>query len=565
MTNDGLPDLTVGSEGKVLVMKTRPVIGVSFSMRFEPAEIRLSVFECPDPKELGKDLSFQLCINTNKKTPLYKDRISARLMYTVTLDSGRTQIRARFKDGGQSQNKAVTVTEGNVCSEHTYQLPECVEDSLSPLTVTLNFSLSGTPVLSEDSPSRHVGQVKFQKNCGSDVQCQDDLRITSFLDSEGTAQLVVGVSLEVNLTIAVQNHGEDSYNSRVVISYPAGLSYRKVTLAQSNKRVSVSCNPLDEAKQVTCDVNKPLLRPNTTAIFVVSFHVSSTADLGDTLSMMANITSDNNDTITDVMRSSARLNVLYGIYVTITSLEESTRHTNFSSRETSDKSSTRYVQHVYKVNNLGQRALPLSVFFMIPVKLKDDPLWEKVEIKSSELGLSNCMVTTHVPAPKNSEDILKTRPVLDCTVATCTYFTCNVSNMEVRTAITFTMSGQVTGQWSQQTQQTKLSLQSEAQILYNTRRYRHILEQNERFVRAQVQARCPPPPGSAGFTEDTNKTGPGRKVSQKWQIYWKGMVPFWSYRSLCQPEECSRRAETSPEFSNKTAGVGRVHAHVHFC
>ncbi|CAH2308238.1 integrin alpha-M-like [Pelobates cultripes] len=488
MSSDGLPDLAVGSKGNVLIMRTRPVLGVSISMTFEPPEIPLSVYECPDPKDFRKELRMEVveiaraqtvCISGYHRQPASRRQTGRQ----AGRQTGR-QLLAGRQAGRQADRQA-----GRQAASHRQaKKEECVEDSMSPLRVVLNFSMSGVPVMSEDSSTSHIGQVPFQKNCGSDGVCQDDLSVTSSFGS--LPQLVVGVNLEVNLTVSVQNHGDDSYNSQVLISYPGGLSYRRVSLEQSNKRVIISCAALDEQIQVNCGVNNPLLRPNTTAKFVVSFHVSGMADLGDSLSMTASVTSDNVNG-TEVMKSEAQLKVVYGIYVTITSLEESTKNINFSSQEMNKESNTRHVQHVYRINNLGQHALPLSVSFMIPLRLQDDLLWEKIVITSSESdnspGPANCTVIGEIPAPENSQELLRARPLLDCNVTTCCHFICNISHMEIRAAITFTVSGQVTTAWAKQTELPKVPLQSRAEIGYDFGKYQHILDQNERFVRAQAQ------------------------------------------------------------------------------
>ncbi|XP_039472559.1 integrin alpha-M-like [Oreochromis aureus] len=36
----------------------------------------------------------------------------------------------------------------------------------------------------------------------------------------------------LDVTVSVANRGENSYNSRVILTYPAGLSYRKFTIQQ---------------------------------------------------------------------------------------------------------------------------------------------------------------------------------------------------------------------------------------------------------------------------------------------------------------------------------------------
>ncbi|KAM4698727.1 integrin alpha-M-like [Rhinophrynus dorsalis] len=488
MTKDGLPDLTIGSEGRVLIFRSRPVLGISVSMTFEPSEILLASYECPDHKKGEAATRISVCVTSSLRSSTARGAVSAQLKYTLLLDAGRSQTRAVFDGSGRSVEKTLQLRQGPVCEMHSIRLPECVEDSLSPLRVAMNLSVSGESVLSEDSRTNHSEQVSFQKNCGSDGVCQDDLRITaSFRD---LTQLVIGVSLEVNVTVSVQNHGEDSYNTLTLISHPTGLSYRKVSLIQSNRRfMTISCSAQESQRQVNCGINNPLLRPNATAIFVVTFHVSTMADLGDTLTLPANVTSENGGSSTDFMRSTARIKVLYGVYVTVRSLDESTKYTNFSSE--SDKSSTRSVQHVYRVINLGQRPLPLSVVFLVPVRLKEIHVWEGTNITSSQSEFTNsstvCTNTGETSPTEDFKEHLKTHQLLDCTVSTCVRFECNVSSLDIQNSIQFTITGQVTKDWAMQTEQKKVFLQSMAEIRYDSERYRHILEQSQPFLQAQTQ------------------------------------------------------------------------------
>ncbi|KAG9462111.1 hypothetical protein GDO78_014881, partial [Eleutherodactylus coqui] len=143
---------------------------------------------------------------------------------------------------------------------------ECVEDSLTPLRISLNFSLIGNPVLSEDSRTSRSGEILFEKNCGADGVCEDDLEMN--LTFTSLQPLVVGLSLDVNLTVSVTNKGEESYNARVLIPFPPDLSYRRVSLLQSNKRATITCATEEDQRVVSCGVNRPLLRPNTTNCFV---------------------------------------------------------------------------------------------------------------------------------------------------------------------------------------------------------------------------------------------------------------------------------------------------------
>lgn len=46
--------------------------------------------------------------------------------------------------------------------------------------------------------------------------------------------LVVGSSLELNVTVTLWNEGEDSYGTVIHFYYPTGLSYRRVLGTQVN-------------------------------------------------------------------------------------------------------------------------------------------------------------------------------------------------------------------------------------------------------------------------------------------------------------------------------------------
>ncbi|XP_075034839.1 integrin alpha-M-like [Mixophyes fleayi] len=478
MTKDGLPDLTVGSEGRVLILSSRPVLAVSVSIRIEPREIPLSSYECSESSRKDPPTTINVCFTSALRSISATAGTSAQVNYTLLLDAGRTQSRALFSDTPISVShivaKSMQLTDRESCTRHTIRLPECVDDSLTPLRVTLNYSLIGNPVLSEDSRMTQSEEISFAKNCGGDGVCEDNLRVN--LTFTGLTQLVVGTSLDVNLTVSVTNQGDDSYNTRVLIPFPSGLSYRRVSLVESNKRVTVVCSTEESQRVVICGVNNPLLRPNTTVIFMVSFHVASTSELGDTLTMTANVTSNNGGAVTDLMTSSSQVGVLYAIYVTVSSLEDSSKYQNYSSDDTR-------VQHVYRVNNLGGRRLPLSVIFLVPVKLGDSVVWEKTNIVSSQPQLTKCTVMGETPGAANYQELLKTTPILNCSVGSCLRTICNISDLDLQISLTFTISGPVTKDWTTQTEQLKISLQSSAEIVYDSRTYHQSLH----FIKAQAQ------------------------------------------------------------------------------
>lgn len=42
----------------------------------------------------------------------------------------------------------------------------------------------------------------------------------------------VGIDEVINVTVSVESREENSYNSHIILTYPAGLSFRKFTILQ---------------------------------------------------------------------------------------------------------------------------------------------------------------------------------------------------------------------------------------------------------------------------------------------------------------------------------------------
>lgn len=52
----------------------------------------------------------------------------------------------------------------------------------------------------------------------------------------------MGIDDLLNVTVSVENSEENSYNSHILLTYPVGLSYRKVTVLQVRHQHQVCIN-----------------------------------------------------------------------------------------------------------------------------------------------------------------------------------------------------------------------------------------------------------------------------------------------------------------------------------
>ncbi|KAJ7314125.1 hypothetical protein JRQ81_006063 [Phrynocephalus forsythii] len=497
LTGDGLPDVAVGAEGRVLLLRTRPVLSVTSSISFNPPLLPLPAFECQDQETLNKEVSKATVCLTIKSDPRFTlGNILSTIRYTLALDHGRTKIRAIFAGGSGSSSITEEMQVGltTKCKDYRITLPTCIEDSLNPINLHLNYTLTGEPihgagnlrpVLGEDQPHQFTASLPFEKNCGKDGVCKDQLK-TSF-NFSGLDTLVVGLTPELNATVFIQNSGEDSYSTTVTFLYPSALSYRRFILLQSNRKyVMINCASPPAAEEAlvrntTCGINHPIFRTGAEVIFIATFSVAQEANLGSVVHINATASSENNGPITQDMIHHEKLSVKYAVFVFVNAIDESTKSVNFSDGQEGE---SRVVEHRYEVKNTYQRKVPVSVRFQFPVKLNGTWIWNaSLEIPSELFHLVQCAPEKETPGSKDFVKQLRERPILDCSVASCKTIRCDITSLDVQQPLELRINGTVGFKWVSQTQQNTLTLVSSAQIFYDEKKY----FQKEGFVQSQVK------------------------------------------------------------------------------
>uniref|UniRef100_F6X2Y4 Uncharacterized protein n=1 Tax=Ornithorhynchus anatinus TaxID=9258 RepID=F6X2Y4_ORNAN len=483
LTQDGLVDVAVGARGQALLLRSRPVLRVDVSLRFVPPELARAVFDCGEQTVLRREAGeARLCLTVRKSSRdrLDEGDIQSSVTYDLALDPGRLNPRAVFD---QTKNRTLraqqTIGLGENCESVRLLLPECVEESVTPIILRLNFSLLGQPiassgqlrpVLAEGSQDLFTASLLFEKNCGADSICQDDLNVTFSFSSQQT--LVVGTSPDLSVTVTVRNEGEDSYGTMVTFSYPPGLSLRRVSVLQNPRQPRaprLTCEST-RPRSSSCSISHPIFREGAEATFLVTFDVPPTADFGSTLLLSANATSDNIPKMKNAFFQK-ELPVRYGINVVISSGEQSTSYLNFSA---SEEKSSHVLQHQYHVNNLGLRSLNVTVTFRIPVELNGLPVWTKAEVVPPQVPSAP---DTFLPPPP---------PPGNCSIAVCRVIQCPIASFQVREELTFTLQGSLSFGWVGQTKQKRLSVLSSATLSFDTERFAQFPGQ-EGFLTAQTK------------------------------------------------------------------------------
>ncbi|KAF3814073.1 hypothetical protein GH733_018105 [Mirounga leonina] len=422
LTQDGLVDLAVGARGQVLLLRSRPVLNVGVAMRFMPSEVAKAVYQCwGDVPSTLEAASATVCLSIHKSSLDQLGDVQSSIRYDLALDPGRLISRAIFDETkNRTLTRRKTLGMGDYCETIKLLLPDCVEDVVNPIILRLNFSLVGEPipssqnlrpVLAVGSQDLFTASLPFEKNCGQDHLCEGDLNIN--LSFSGLQTLVVGSSLELNVTVTLWNEGEDSYGTVIHFYYPAGLSYRRVL--------------------------------GTQGTFIVTFDVSYKATLGNKLLLKANASSENNKPTTNKTTFHLELPVRYAVYMVISRKEESTKYFNFS---TSDKKSKKEAEHRYRVNNLSQRDVAISINFWVPILLNGVAVWDVAVVAPSQS--LPCVSEREPPQHPGFLTQIPGSLVLNCSIADCLRFRCDLPSFGIQEELDFILKGKLNFGWVSQ-------------------------------------------------------------------------------------------------------------------
>ncbi|XP_042828045.1 integrin alpha-D-like isoform X2 [Panthera tigris] len=496
LTQDGLVDLAVGARGQVLLLRSQPVLNVGVTMRFMPSEVAKAVYQCweevPTTLEAG---NATVCLTIRKSSLDHLGDVQSSVRYDLALDPSRLISRAIFDETkNRTLSRRKTLGLGDYCETIKLLLPDCVEDVLSPIILHFNFSLAGEPIPSSENlrPVLAVGSqdlfnasLPFEKNCGQDHLCEGDLSVS--LISSGLQTLVVGSSLELNVTVTLWNEGEDSYGTVINFYYPAGLSYRRVLGTQQphQRPLRLECEAAptgnESLRSSSCSINHPIFHEGTKGTFLITFDVSYKATLGDKLFLRANVSSENNKPTSSKTTFQLELPVKYAVYMVISRQEESTKYFNFS---TSGEKSKKEAEHRYRVNNLSQRDLAISIHFWVPILLNGVAVWDVAVVAPSQ---SLPCVSEREP-PQHPEFLTQIPGslVLNCSIADCLRFRCDLPSFGIQEEAEFILKGNLSFDWVSQTLQKKVLIVSVAEITFNRSMYSQLPGQ-EAFLSAQME------------------------------------------------------------------------------
>ncbi|XP_071764788.1 integrin alpha-M-like [Centroberyx gerrardi] len=417
LSRDSLPDLAVGSKGTVLLLRSQPIVMVEAQVSFNPTKIPPNN-DCLNPLSNTAQICFTMTRHSEVQTA------QARINYTLTLDFTRKapNHRANFNGKQREETKSFILNLQQLCFRHNFFIEACPDDALNELSNELRFTFEGVPSserlrpsLAQQAQTKTYHPLGFEINCGADDNCVDNLKVD--FNFTRSSEVKVGIDELLNVTVSMENTEENSYNSRVILTYPAELSYRKFTPLQGR----VECNSLDSEDGLTrgksdCTIDKPIFKNNAKALFIVSYGIDSNSQLDRKILITANATSGNVEHSQESeLYKMKEIAVKYSIFA---SIESSLSYTNFSFGKNNLQ---KPVQHSIMVLNV-LRAVDMTVVFKVPVKLGDKDIW----VDPRSIQIQGCQrYKDEEPTVPDFVAQLKKNQTVDCSVARCSVFKCN--------------------------------------------------------------------------------------------------------------------------------------------
>nr|XP_020757278.1 integrin alpha-L isoform X1 [Odocoileus virginianus texanus] len=365
LSGDGLADVAVGAEGQVIVLSSRPVVDIITNMSFSPAEIPVHEVECSysTSNQKKEGVNITVCFQVKSLISTFQGHLVANLTYTLQLDGHRTRSRGLFPGGKHELTRNIAVTSVKSCFMFWFHFPLCIQDLISPINVSLSYSLweeEGTPrdpraqgrdipPILKPSPHSETKEIPFEKNCGEDKTCEADLKLTFSDMGSKILRLTPSASLSVGLTL--RNTAEDAYWVQVTLTFPQGLSFRKVETLKPHSHVPVGCEELPEeimlqSRALSCNVSSPIFGADSVVDIQVMFHTLQKDSWGDFIKLDASVSCNNeNLSLLEDNSVTASIPVMYPINILTKDQENSTLYISF----TPESPKTQYVKHIYQV------------------------------------------------------------------------------------------------------------------------------------------------------------------------------------------------------------------------
>ncbi|XP_067221175.1 integrin alpha-E isoform X2 [Chanodichthys erythropterus] len=273
------PYIAVGSQGRVTVFKTIPVVVIKPVITVTPKEILLT-------QQMSKlDVIFSVCFEV-RKGKLQTEEILP-LHYQIDLDSNVDKKRI-IADNSDVLKKTVTLMPDEECTRIDLQYLGC-SDCFSPIKIKLDFSLASHPngapirILDVFTPNEVVKEISLENDCNA-RDCKPSITLSHSKMSE--TMIIIGETQSLNINFTLTNTEDPSYMTTLTVTYPSILSQKKIEGAPC---------PVKNDNQIQCNIQHPVFKRDTQTNLFISWQLNDNdfkSELRNS-EIIANLTSQN--------------------------------------------------------------------------------------------------------------------------------------------------------------------------------------------------------------------------------------------------------------------------------
>ncbi|XP_017579451.1 integrin alpha-E isoform X2 [Pygocentrus nattereri] len=276
--------ISVGSEGRVTVLKTVPVIILEPQISVGHTEISLA------QQGKGKSNEFKTTLNICFNEQRNKIISGETLKIQVQIDMDSDKEDKRLIDN-QEKRFIFILTNEQTCLKTRY--PEYVGcyDCFTPIKIKVHFTLvpvlDGIPVrvLDAFTPTESIKEIPFEKEC-KELNCTSNISLAN--STLSTDLIIIGSSETLTMTFDLLNSGDNSYMTTLTLSYPEIL--------QSKKNGGGQCEVKKDELQIVCKLLHPVFRRGAQNKVTIAWQpIDKKSDLSDG-TITAVLTGGNNGT-----------------------------------------------------------------------------------------------------------------------------------------------------------------------------------------------------------------------------------------------------------------------------
>ncbi|XP_029467169.1 integrin alpha-E isoform X3 [Rhinatrema bivittatum] len=412
LTRDGLIDITVGSFGKICVLRSRPVIKLKAELIFSPDKVLI----WPVDNTIQAQLCFKILSPfSDKERDIQKSYITYRLELDVTME----QKRITFESREHSKEEKLRITE-SYCAVHSLTVLPCDQDCFTNITITVSYSLENTdemrdlpaPFLDKSEPTQASFQLPYKRNCNKTI-CVADLKLTTHLSEE---ELRVGLTKDLTMDLSLANTGDDSYLTTLLMMYPKNLQFRKIL--ESPSPITVCAKPVSvtsSLSSMTCKIGHPVFKKSVANFSVIwQLDEAKFTDPDSTATISINVTSTNEGA--ETISEQRNLPVKHCFSAVLTKLTPDI-YVNISQGSTKTKG----IEFKFNINGENPYEVPVLLKILIPVEIKDRKVMSLKEVRKSQ-NSTQCEILSQTLSPLNQTEDSET--MWSCEVAECQCIQC---------------------------------------------------------------------------------------------------------------------------------------------